>query len=57
MERDGKPSLVIGAPGKLLEARFSRDLIWNYGSFAVLALAGVTVNVVIGLRYGTWVVP
>lgn len=35
-----------------LKSKFSQDLIWNYASFALLAISGILINLIIAFFYG-----
>lgn len=36
----------------LLHKKFARDLVWNYAAFAILALCGILINVLLAARLG-----
>ena len=36
----------------LLNRKFNQDLLWNYGSLAVLAFSGILINLIIAGQYG-----
>ena len=40
------------SPASSARGRFQRDVLWNFGSLAVLGVSGIALNVLIGSHYG-----